>query len=337
MRVKAVDIARELGLSKATVSLALNDKPGVSEKTRLEIMECRERLQHGESGRSVQERNMIIKVVIVIRDLKIVYDSEMDLSTDVFALFDKEAKKRGYSVGVTYVNVLQDNMDTLINECNNKMVAGVILVGTEMRPEDSKVFSRIEKPMVISDNSLDDLNCYNVIADNRGGVLMAMERLFAADKREIVYLANQVDIYNFIQRRKEYREFIYDHNIETQTNKVINIGTTIESVYRNMLDYIDQHKLPEAFLMENYQVSIGVMRALKSKKLAIPEDISLIGVDVLPSYLTLGCELTTIKVPHTERAEMVMMLLWREMEKRDTAKSVVMTKCQLIEGQSVSG
>lgn len=336
MRVKAVDIARELGLSKATVSLALNDKPGISEKTRQEIIECRERLQQGESGRLVQDRNMIIKIVLVIRDLKIAYDSEMDLGTDVFALYDREAKKRGYSVGVTYVNVLRDDMDALINECNSKMVAGVILVGTEMRPEDSKVFGRIEKPMVISDNSLNNLNCYNVIADNRGGVRMAMERLYAADKREIVYLAHQVDIFNFDQRRKEYREFIYEHNIETQTNKIIKIGTTTESVYRNMLDYIDKNKLPEAFLTENYQVSIGVMRALKSKKRSIPEDISMIGIDVLPSYVTMDCELTTIKVPHTERAEMVMMLLWREMERRDASKSVVMTKCQLIEGQSIS-
>ena len=45
MIVKAVDIARELGISKATVSLALNNKPGVNEKTKQAILECKARLE----------------------------------------------------------------------------------------------------------------------------------------------------------------------------------------------------------------------------------------------------------------------------------------------------
>ena len=40
MKVKSVDIARRLGLSKATVSLALNGKPGVNERTRQRVFEC---------------------------------------------------------------------------------------------------------------------------------------------------------------------------------------------------------------------------------------------------------------------------------------------------------
>lgn len=41
MKIKAVDIARHLGISKATVSLALNDRPGVSEATREKVLECK--------------------------------------------------------------------------------------------------------------------------------------------------------------------------------------------------------------------------------------------------------------------------------------------------------
>ena len=45
MKVKAADIARELQISKATVSLALNNKPGVSEQTRQEILDCKKLLE----------------------------------------------------------------------------------------------------------------------------------------------------------------------------------------------------------------------------------------------------------------------------------------------------
>ena len=39
MKIKAADIARNLNLSKATVSLVLNNKPGVSEKTRRKVFD----------------------------------------------------------------------------------------------------------------------------------------------------------------------------------------------------------------------------------------------------------------------------------------------------------
>lgn len=40
MKVKMVDVARYLGVSKATVSLAVHDKPGVNPETRRKVLEC---------------------------------------------------------------------------------------------------------------------------------------------------------------------------------------------------------------------------------------------------------------------------------------------------------
>ena len=51
MNVKSIDIARALGISKSTVSLALNGKPGVSEQTRQEVLACKKQLEeHGAAG-----------------------------------------------------------------------------------------------------------------------------------------------------------------------------------------------------------------------------------------------------------------------------------------------
>ena len=53
MNVKSIDIARALGISKSTVSLALNGKPGVSEQTRQEVLACKKQLEeHGAYTRS---------------------------------------------------------------------------------------------------------------------------------------------------------------------------------------------------------------------------------------------------------------------------------------------
>ena len=55
MKIKAADIARNLNLSKATVSLVLNNKPGVSEKTRRRIFDYIEEVS-GEAERQKEEK-----------------------------------------------------------------------------------------------------------------------------------------------------------------------------------------------------------------------------------------------------------------------------------------
>ena len=55
MNVKSIDIARALGISKSTVSLALNGKPGVSEQTRQEVLACKKQLEWGSAAGNVFE------------------------------------------------------------------------------------------------------------------------------------------------------------------------------------------------------------------------------------------------------------------------------------------
>ena len=56
MKIKAADIARNLNLSKATVSLVLNNKPGVSEKTRRKVFDYIEEVA-GEPEKQKEEKD----------------------------------------------------------------------------------------------------------------------------------------------------------------------------------------------------------------------------------------------------------------------------------------
>ena len=57
MKIKMVDIARHLGVSKATVSLAVNGKPGVNEETRRMVLECLEEMKKN-NGNPPQPANL---------------------------------------------------------------------------------------------------------------------------------------------------------------------------------------------------------------------------------------------------------------------------------------
>ena len=339
MRVKAVQIAREMGISKATVSLALNNKPGVNKNTKREILLCRERLENkaaNERREASAPKKGIIKVIIATRGLRIALDSEMDLWTDVLAVFEQEAKKRRYLTGITYIDVRAESIDKLADACNGEDISGVVLQATELYEEDISKFEKIRHPMVIYDNESTDLihNC--VVADNFLGVERAVNWLFRRNYKDIIYLANDIEIYNFRQRRKGFCGAFLEHNQNPyQPGRIVEAGATIENVYHKMNRYLDFHGLPEAFIMENYQVTIGTMRALKERRIAVPEQVALIGIDALPSYMTGDCQLTAVRIPHTERAVLVIMLLEKEIAEQSGTKSRVMTDCRLMEGMSV--
>ena len=334
-KVRGIEIANRLGISKSTVSLALNDKPGVNQETKDLVFAMKRQLENGEITEkpSAANEKLLIKIMLVSKGLKILYDSELDLWTDVLAVFDKLSKEMGYSIGLSYVNLTESHHQDIVDECNDENVAGIILFGTEIDDMDYQKLKAIEKPMIIYDNDFEGSQHHRVCIDNAGALKMAMNDLVDSGCRKIHYIADGMTIYNFTKRREGYREYILHSDLNLE-EKIIISGQKINDVYEHMKVYLEKNPLPDAFLMENYQVSIGVLRALREKGLYPSDQLRLIGIDDIPSYLTGDIRLTTIKIAHTDRAKMVMMLLKSEMERKSSTKFKMTSDCVLIKGDS---
>ncbi len=345
MQIKAAEIARVLGISKATVSLALNNKPGVSEEKRALIKACKETLERGEkwfpenglSGISVpRQTGLEIKVLKVSRGLKNVLGAEIDLWTDVNEVFEFYTRQRGYSLGIMYFDILSDSSERLKEECNQEKVAGVIVLGTELYPEDVTLLKTIEKPVVVYDADIDCPDFPAVMVNNRQGVSLAVSHFWNSGIRDIRYLGNSLHMYNYESRRRGFIEAMERLDVYDAKNRITGIGSSIEEVYQTAKTYFQNNPLPEGLIMDSYHISIGVIRALNELKRRIPEDISLIGIDKLPEYLTGNRNMTAIRIPHTERAYWVVQFLFRELEASSNIKPKLYMNCELLEGDTVA-
>lgn len=158
MKIKAADIARNLNLSKATVSLVLNNKPGVSEKTRRKVFDYIEEVT-GEPEKQKEEKDKqnqelenknIIKVLYIDNHLRFLKNFELDVCPDSLTIFEQEARRMGCIVSVTYASsTKKEDVERVVREANEENVAGVILYATEMQPDQFPPFRAIRKPMVI--------------------------------------------------------------------------------------------------------------------------------------------------------------------------------------------
>ena len=288
MKIKAAQIARDLGLSKATVSLALNDKPGVSEETKKMIFQYIDRM---EKGIDIVENN-IIKIVNYSKKENI-YGGEVDLWSEVLSEFNKEAKKDGYSLGIDYINDDIDEINKLIMECNQGHVVGAIVFANDLDEDIFKLFKQIKKPLIIYDNDFDDDNYSYVMIDNYQGMEKIIKLIVEKDFNEVCYLANSHDNYNFRKRRMAFTDLISKYNL---TGRIFITGNDVESVYEAMKTELVDKSFPKVLISENYQVSIGTIKAIQEMNLSFKDDINLIGIDEIPDYFCYGHHLTALKI-----------------------------------------
>ena len=327
MKIKAAQIARDLGLSKATVSLALNDKPGVSEETKKMIFQYIDRM---EKGIDIVENN-IIKIVNYSKKENI-YGSEVDLWSEVLSEFNKEAKKDGYSLGIDYINDDIDEINKLIMECNQGHVVGAIVFANDLDEDIFKLFKQIKKPLIIYDNDFDDDNYSYVMIDNYQGMEKIIKLIVEKDFNEVCYLANSHDNYNFRKRRMAFTDLISKYNL---TGRIFITGNDVESVYEAMKTELVDKSFPKVLISENHQVSIGTIKAIQEMNLSFKDDINLIGIDEIPDYFCYGHHLTALKIIHGKRAGVALSLLKKEIEDHDVEKFKIYSTCRLVEGDTI--
>lgn len=341
MGVKMVEVARYLGVSKATVSLAVNGKPGVNEETRRKVLECIEMME--KNGNKLSQQQMeekavladrMIKVVIMNRRKKVVCDPELDLWSGVLTTFDAQAKKMNYIYSLTYMNDTEE-VDTVIKECNMSLTAGVILFGTEMEGEDFKILRRINKPIVIYDYEMAEGKYSSVCIDNAGAVQEALRLLEDSGVSNIKYLGTGKDIYNFRKRREAFKNALIAKDHMPVRDDIVELGNTIPEITERMLEWMDKYPLPQAFIFENYQISIGVLTALRRRGIQVPRDVKLVGIDEIPEYIMSDIPLTQIKIPHADRAVMAMKLLDSEIRNPQMAKIKIYAQPTVIYKKSV--
>lgn len=318
MKVKMVDVARRLGVSKATVSLAVNNKPGVNEETRKKVLQCIEEMKQ-EDGRifvhkdekQVLEQTQFIKVVIINHGKKVVCDPELDLWSDVLSTFDMQARKMGYLYGLTYMGNDEEEIRTIVRECNLPVVAGVIIFATEMEAEDCRIIRQIHKPVVLYDYDMEDGNCSSVCIDNIGAVRKALNYCREQGADRICYFATDKTIYNFKMRREAYLNTMIEWEKFPQKDDIVPLGNIISEIAQRAEVWLKDHELPDAAILENYQVTIGVAMALRKLGIAASDKLKLVGIDEVPEYMRAGIRIAQMKIPHADRAAIAMDVLNR--------------------------
>ncbi len=329
----AKELASLLNISAATVSMVFNDKPGISEETRDLVLQKAKEYGYEPNKKPTRQSNAVIHFVIYKKLGNIVTD------TPFFAQLIEGANLRcqkfNCSQEITYV-YSNEALKKLINTVSKSQNSGIILLATEISRSDLDFTYGANFPIVLLDNYLEDHLIDSVIINNTQGAYLATKHLIDNGHTKIGYLQSSFELGNFNERQDGFQKAMVEHNIPIQDKYVCLLSPTGMQSYDDMNKYLSSSPdLPTAFFADSDQIAISAIRSLKEHGINVPDDISIIGFDDIPTSSMMIPQLTTMSVPKQNLGALAVDRLLKKIQepKDETIKIEVSTS--LIERESV--
>lgn len=277
MKPSLQEIAELAGVSTATVSRALNDRPGVNPETREQILRIAREVGY--------MPNMAAKGLATSRTFTlgcINYDRKpqpiSSYHVQIVQGIDQEARQRGYHVITTFVDagMMDDAMQlSLVTE---QRVDGLILVGPALKASFIIQLYNSGIPIVLVDNVLNETSIDAVVCDNVGGTYRVTRHLIAVHgRRKLAFFSGPADWFSSRERRQGYEQALRE--IGQESWLVYMPDTTVNTGYAAMLEALERYPDLEGVIAVNDATAVGAIRASKDQGRQIPQDIAVVGFD----------------------------------------------------------
>ena len=295
---KAKDIAELLGVSPATVSLVINNKPGVGSDKRKEIIQKMRELGCDYMLKNIPSDKGSIGFVVYKKSGQII--GESPFFTYILEGINNSINKMGYKQNFLYLNQ-EMTLEMQAAQLESSGCEGFIIFGVEMQREDLQVFIDTGRPFSVLDNSFQENDVDSVAINNQQGTKKAIQYLYDMGHRNIGYIRCRVRINSFEERFEEYKKLLKELGIIIQEENIMNVGYSELEIRKDVKEYLERRKelgdIPTAFFAENDFLACNAMQVIQEMGYKVPDDISLIGFDDRPIAQIVQPKMTTINVP----------------------------------------
>ena len=310
-KITMEDIAKKIGMSKNTVSLALRNMPGINDQTRKLIFDTARQLgyEYKKSLPDYQSNETSYKNICLIFS-KDTHKSEGFFSYIQYGV-ESEAKKNNLNTIIYCYDESKEEFETPLS-VKEGLISGIITLGRISRKTLTSIL-KFNLPLVIIDHYFDDLVCNYVLTDNISGAYLATEHLIKLGHKKIGFLGDISASSSFYDRYHGYTKALNQYSIPL--NSALSITDKCLSEFKNegaerVAEEIKKlPELPSAFFCCNDIEAITVINALKSMNLSVPDDVSLVGFDNIESSKNISPELTTMHISKENMGQRAVMSL----------------------------
>lgn len=319
------DVAREAGVSDATVSRVFNNKDNVRQATRERVLEAASRLGYiaNLQARILAGGKSNI-IGLLVPGLDTAYTVEIIRGIDI------ELSQAGYEMLLYTTRRRGSNEASYLQYIANGLSEGLLLVVPLLSHAYFKTLSDLQYPYVLIDEIDETGKSYSVDSSNTQGAYDATRYLIELGHTAIGFIKGMAGLHSSRARLQGYLNAMQDHNIEVKDEYILSGNFNLSSGYEQMHKLLDSSSPPTAVFASNDMMALGAMNAIRERGLDIPSDISVVGFDDIPQASTTHPKLTTVRQPLEQMGRFGVQLLLEQIANPDRTPSHTTLATELI-------
>ena len=282
------DIAAKLGISKSTVSKALNNASDVSDDMKKKILETAVELGYVNRRQQKKEK----KLCILVENMN--YETPNQFSHDIVLGFQRMAEPDGWTVDVIPIDIEFQRLTPYGVFMMEHNYHASFILGLSLLDPWMQEFRNVSIPTVLYDNYIKE-NPYiaSIGCDSQEGFEFAVKHLKKLGHTKIGLISGPLESYILKARYHAYLNALEKHNLEINEN-FIGLGYYVAESARTYIPKLLEHGVT-AIIFSHDVRAISAIAECRDRNIRIPEDLSIIGFDDLPMSASVEPALTTIR------------------------------------------
>ncbi|MBP2021402.1 LacI family transcriptional regulator [Clostridium punense] len=318
------DIARIAGVGVSTVSRVLNNHPDVKDETRQKILEVMNNFSYvpNNSARNLK-RNTSNNIGVLVKGIHNPFFSKMIKS------IEEEIDKEGYSMILHYNESNNNDIEAAIELIKEKKLKGLICLGGDFEDLDKQELIDLKTPIVLASTYvIEKANktlFSSVIIENKEAAFKAVDYIANLGHRRIAIITTGEEDRTIGKLRFEgYKKALKENSIDFNED-FVEIGEyTFESGFSAMNKLLEKKLDLTAVFVTTDIMAIGASKAILTRGLKIPEDISIVGFDGIDYSLYFHPSLTTVVQPVEEMGTKSIDLLFDILKNKKNHQHIVL-------------
>jgi LacI family transcriptional regulator len=326
------EVAREAGVSTATVSHVINNTRYVSDEVRARVLKAIEQCRYYPNAHARSLASGKSKIIgLVISDIVNPFFPELVKAIEAAAF------ERGYDIVLSNTNYDTERTSHYVRRFIERKIAGVAVMTSEMDKKLVDELAHREVPVVFLDVGEPGLHMNNLRVDYDEGIEQAILHLVALGHRRIAFIGGNTNLRSSRRRLEAFRKTM--QQLFPDAAELVFYGNfKIEGGQRAASEILATQggNPPTAVVCANDLMAIGAISEFEAAGLSVPRDVSVVGFDNIAFAALTKPALTTVNLPLGELGRRAIEVLIRSVEDSEQQGIEIRIPTNLIIRQSTA-
>jgi DNA-binding LacI/PurR family transcriptional regulator len=217
--------------------------------------------------------------------------------TDIVRGCEDVAQQQGYSLVLANTDESPSREASVLGLMGSERAAGVVVASTNQAGDSLHKLQSMGIPIVAIDRRIDRIDTDLVGVDNETAAFEAIEHLTSLGHTSIAMITGPDSVSSTRERLRGFQRALREYGIPDSASTVLNGNLRESGGYESTMELLGLAEPPTAIFSANNLTTLGCLRALRERKVRVPQVMSLVGFDDFPLAELLDPPITIVRQP----------------------------------------